>query len=207
MENQPETVMNPRTLVRRALILAALIGAVLTLPACLPVPLGDPAKSVADSRLCGVWEWRDALVNRAVIRQWDQRTYVVDVLTGAYVDDNTTQPRSRSVYKAWLTTLNGQTILTMQPIEIVGVVNGDERPKVYLISRITFENDTLTAAPLDPEFKNLKDVKTPEALEKIVTENTADPKLFVKPIIAVKWTPDQMKGLDKLQETFKEWKP
>ena len=199
--------MNVRTLARRGLELVILFGAMLTLPACLPVPLGDPAKSTADSRLCGVWEWRDALVNRAVIRQWDQHTYVVDVLTGAYVDDATTQPRSRSVYKAWLTNLNGQTFLTMQPIEIVGVVNGDERPKVYLISKIVLENDTLTAHPLDPEFKNLKDVKTPEALEKIVTENTTDPKLFVKPISAVKWSPDQMKGLDKLQEQFRDWKP
>ena len=43
----------------------------LTLSACIPAPVGDPRTSKADSRLVGVWEWRDGLVHRTIFRQWD----------------------------------------------------------------------------------------------------------------------------------------
>ena len=94
------------------------LAALLSVGGCVGVPLGDPAKSTADSRLFGVWEWRDGHINRAVVRPWDQRTYVIDVLTGDPTGDGTAiAPRERNVFKAWLTDVAGQTFLTMQPIE------------------------------------------------------------------------------------------
>jgi hypothetical protein len=122
------------------------------------------------------------------------------------VEDGT-QPRMRVVYKGWLTKVKGQTFLTMEPVETIGAVNGDDRAKVYMVLKVVLEGNTLTASQIDPEFKGVKDLKTSEALERLVAENLEDAKLFVKPIVAVKWTPDQMKGLEKLQETFREWKP
>jgi hypothetical protein len=196
-----------RSLWRRGTIVALAIAGMLGLAACLPVPLGDPAKSKADSRFFGVWEWRDARVNRAVIRPWDERTFIVDVLGGDFLEDGNVRPRERNVFKGWLTEIKGQTFLTLQPIETTGMLNGDSRQAYYINTRVKIEGATLTAMALDPEFKKLKESRDRDALEKIVAENIDDPKLYTAaPIVATHWTVEQMKGLEKLQDTFREWK-
>lgn len=196
-----------RLLRRRGTLVAVALAGMLGLAACLPVPLGDPAKSKADSRFFGVWEWRDARVNRAVIRPWDEHTFIVDVLTGDLVEDGNIRPRERNVFKGWLTDLKGQTFLTLQPIETAGMLNGDSRQAYYITTRVKLEGTTLTAMALDPEFKKLKEARDRDALEKVVTENIDDPKLFTTtPVVATRWTVEQMKGLEKLQDTFREWK-
>ena len=192
---------------RRGTIVAVTLAGLLGLAACLPVPLGDPAKSKADSRFAGVWEWRDGRVHRAIIRPWDERTFVVDVLSGDLAEDGSTKPRARDIYKGWLTEVKGQTFMTLQPVETTGMVNGDARQSYYLVARVKIEGPTLTAMALDPEFKKLKDAPDREALERIVAENIDDPKLLnTAPIVATRWSVDQMKGLEKLQDTFREWK-
>lgn len=191
---------------RSGLVAAVVLAGMLVLAGCLGAPLGDPEKSKADSRLAGVWEWRDGKVHRAVIRQWDERTYVIDVLSGDFAEDGTTRPRERNVYKAWLTAVKGQTFLTMQPIEMVGIVNGDARQRYFIVAKVKVEGSTMTASGIDGNFPGLKDAATPGALEQIISQNLDDPKLFMAPIVATKWSPDQVKGLEKLQEAFKEWK-
>ena len=199
--------MIARSYCRRGTIVAVTLAALLGLAACLPVPLGDPAKSKADSRFAGVWEWRDARVHRAIIRPWDERTFVVDVLSGDFAEDGSTKPRARDIFKAWLTEVKGQTFMTLQPVETTGMVNGDSRQSYYLIARVKIEGPTLTAMALDPEFKKLKDAPDRDALERIVAENIDDPKLLnTAPIVATRWSVDQMKNLEKLQDAFREWK-
>src|SRR3954453_7919952 len=134
------TSMNARGLRSIGRTVPVLLMSMLCLGGCVGVPLGDPAKSTADSRLFGVWEWRDGHINRAVVRPWDQRTYVIDVLTGDPTGDGTAiAPRERNVFKAWLTDVAGQTFLTMQPIGTLGTVNGDDRQPTYLIVRIKLD--------------------------------------------------------------------
>src|SRR2546421_1626782 len=118
---------------RRGVFAAVLLAGLLGLAACLPVPLGDPAKSKADSRFFGVWEWRDGRVHRAIMRPWDERTLIVDILSGDLAEDGTTKPRERDLYKAWLTDIKGQTFMTLQPIETVGMVNGDARQTYFIV--------------------------------------------------------------------------
>ena len=200
--------MNARIPVPRWVVAAALFAVLTALAGCLPFPVGDPAKATADSRLFGVWEWRDAHVNRAVIRPWDRHTYVIDVLTGDPTGDagQTIAPKSRDVFKAWLADIKGQTFLTMQPIDTIGTVNGDDRQPYYIVSRIRLEGTTLTAEAIDPEFKPLKDVKTQADLERLVAANLDNPKLFTPPTTTTRWTTDQMKGLEKLQDSFRNMK-
>ena len=196
--------MNAWSISRRGIVTITLLGLMLGLSSCVGVPVGDPEKSKADSRYVGVWEWRDAQLNRAVIRAWDQKTYVIDVMSG--VDTGTLQPRSRYVYKAWLTDIKGQTFLTMQPADLVGMMNGDERPKYYIVAKVKLDGVTLTAMGLNAEFPKVKEAATAAALEQLIAQNIDDPKLYTTAIVATKWTPEQMKGLDKLVETFKEFK-
>jgi hypothetical protein len=199
--------MIARSFWRRGTIVALALASMLGLAACLPVPLGDPAKSKADSRFFGVWEWRDARVNRAIIRPWDERTFIVDALSGDFLEDGNVKPRERNIFKGWLTEIKGQTFLTLQPIETTGMLNGDSRPAYYIVTRVKLEGATLTAMALDPEFKKLREVRDRDALEKIVAENIDDPKLYTATaIVATHWSVEQMKGLEKLQDTFREWK-
>jgi hypothetical protein len=199
--------MSARTIVGRgSLVLVVLMG-LMGLAGCLPVPLGDPSRSKADSRFFGVWEWRDGRVHRAVIRPWDERTFVVDVLTGELLDDGGTRPRERDVYKAWLTDIQGATFMTLQPIDVIGSVNGDSRASYYIVAKVALRGTTLTATAVDPEYKDLKNCKTREELEKIVTANIDDPKLFTgAPQVMKHWGVEQMQGLEKLQQTFHDWK-
>jgi hypothetical protein len=200
--------MNARFPFRRWVVAAPLVAVLTALAGCLPFPVGDPAKATADSRLFGVWEWRDAHVNRAVIRPWDSHTYVIDVLTGDPTGDTgqTIAPKSRDVFKAWLADIKGQTFLTMQPIDTIGTVNGDDRQPSYIVARIKLEGTTLTIDAVDPQFKPLQDIKTQADLEQLIAANLGNPKLFTSPTIATRWTTDQMKGLEKLQDSFRNMK-
>ena len=197
-----------RTFHRRGLLVALMLAGLLGVAACLPVPLGDPAKSKADSRYFGVWEWRDARVYRAIIRPWDERTFAIDVLTGEIGDDPaTTKPKARDVYKGWLTEVKGQTFLTMQPIETLGMVNGDPRQSYYIVTKVKLDGATMTATPVSNEYEKIRDVKSAAALEKVIADNIDDPKLFQpNSTVLTKWSVEQMKGLEKLQETFQGWK-
>jgi hypothetical protein len=199
--------MSARTIVGRGSLVLVVVAGLMGLAACLPAPLGDPAKSKADSRYFGVWEWRDGRVHRAIIRPWDERTFVVDVLTGELLDDGATRPRERDVYKAWLTDIKGTTFMTLQPIDVIGSVNGDSRPSYFIVAKVALNGMNLTATALDPEYKDLKNCKTREEVEKIVTENINDPKLFTGgPLVIKRWGVEQMQGIEKLQQTFHDWK-
>jgi hypothetical protein len=184
-------------------IAAGLLG----LASCLPVGLGDPEKSKADSRYFGVWEWRDDSVHRALIRPWDERTFVVDVMSSVVKPDGSMAPRERGVFKAWLTDVKGTTFMTLQPIETIGMVNGDSRTPYFLVVKVALEGTTMTAQALDPQYKGLIKCKTREELEKIVSSNLDDPKLLTgTPVVIKRWGVDQMQGLEKLQQTFHDWK-
>jgi len=200
--------MHARTPSRRWIVAAVLVAVLTVLAGCLPFPVGDPAKATADSRLFGVWEWRDAHVNRAVIRPWDRHTYVIDVLTGDPTGETgqAITPRERNVFKAWLADIKGQTFLTMQSIDTIGTVNGDDRQPYYIVSRIKLEGTTLTAQAIDPQFKPLQGIKSQADLEGLIAANLDNPKLFTPPTVTTRWTTEQMKGLEKLQDTFRNMK-
>jgi hypothetical protein len=86
-------------------------------------------------------------------------------------------------------------------------VNGDSRSSYYLVVKVALEGMTLTATSLDPEYKGIKNCKTRDELEKIVSANINDPKLFTgAPVTTTRWGVDQMQGLEKLQQTFHDWK-
>src|SRR5689334_9692340 len=98
----------------RGLMAFILAAGLLGLASCLPVSLGDPDKSKVDARLNGVWEWRDnGKIELAIFQPYDERTYFVDVLTGEAGDAGAIKPLQRDIYKAWLTSVKGETFITM----------------------------------------------------------------------------------------------
>jgi hypothetical protein len=198
--------MTARTFWGRCVFLAVLLAGLLGLCSCLPVPLGDPEKSKVDARFNGVWEWREGGKRYLVVFQpYDERTYFVDALTGEQGEGDVVKPVQRDIYKAWLTMVRGETFLTMAPLEGVGALPG-AKPTKYLVAKVKIQGDTLTAYGIDPEYKKLKDVGTPTALEKMISENLDDTTMFLKPIMATKWDADQVEKLEKIREGFRVWK-
>jgi hypothetical protein len=186
---------------------AAVVVALLLIAGCLPVPLGDPEKSKLDARYTGVWEWRDAgVVNLAVFRPYDGRTWAVDVLTAEPGEGAALKPVRRSTFKAWLTTVKAETFLTMAPLDTVSLLPGESRQKVFLVARVRVDGDMLTARGVDPKYAKLKDVGTATELERIVAANLDDVDLYVKTLVATKWPEDQTPRLEKILEDFAKWK-
>jgi hypothetical protein len=191
---------------RPRVLIAVVLTALLTLASCLPVPLGDPDKSKVDARFNGVWEWRDnGKIEIAVFQPYDEKTFIVDVMTGEPGEGTAIKPLQRDIFKGWLTTVKGETFLTLAPIESVGALPGASAVK-YLVAKVKIEGDTLTAYGIDPNYKKLSDVGTPTALKEMILENMDDPTMFLKPIMTTKWDADQVLRLEKIRETFREWK-
>jgi hypothetical protein len=198
--------MQSKTL-RRLGIGIVLAGALVTLAACLPVPLGDPAKAVADSRFVAAWHWKEdgGRNNVVVIRPWDEHTFVVDAM-GFDGELETPAPKFRMVYKGWLADVKGKTFINLQQIDMVGLLRGEKRQKLFLVAKVEIAGDKLTASGLDPAYDPFKNAATTTDLEKVVAQNMDDVKMWVKPIVATKLGDAQMESLEKLAKKFEEMK-
>ncbi len=168
---------------------------------CLPVPLGDPEKASVDPKLVGAWSWADAgQTNVVILRPWDAHTYVADIM--CYTGDTSAPvPKYREVYKAWLTPVKGQQMITLQPIALVGAAP-EKRTKGYMIARVSVDGDTLTATGLDGGYAGFADVATATQMEKLVTEKFDDVSMWAKPIVATKLLNGSNLDLDKLAKSF-----
>jgi hypothetical protein len=192
---------------RRLGVAAVMIGVMVGLVACLPVPLGDPAKAVADQRYVGAWHWKEegGRNNVASIRAWDEHTFVIDVFMFDG-DLSSPAPKGRAVYKGWLADLKGKTFLNMQQIEFLSPLPGEKRGRHFLVAKVEVAGDQLTATALDGGYDGFKTVTTTSELEKVITQNMDDVKMWSKPIVASKLGEGQMDSLEKLAKKYEEMK-
>jgi hypothetical protein len=199
--------MNRTIAARLVLAVVVLGGALVGLSACLPVPLGDPAKATADDRLVGAWHWKEegGRNNVAAVRKWDERTFLIDVFSYDGELDGAA-PKGRLVFKAWLADVKGKTFLNMQPVETLSILPGEKRQKQFMVSKLELAAEQLTATGLDPSFEAFKDIGTTSDLEKAVAKNMDDVKMWLKPVVAKKLGQGQMEALEKLAKKFEELK-
>jgi hypothetical protein len=143
------------------LLSVPLAAVVLHLGACLPVGAGDPEASRADARLAGTWteineDGSDGDV--VVLLPFDARAYVmrsvkVDRAGGIEIG-------SEGLYKAWLTTIEGVTFFTAQPLYPHDAVPGGKVPGVFVAAVALSEDGTeVEAKAVDPDFEALKPLR------------------------------------------------
>lgn len=164
--------------VRRGLIVAVLAMGLLTLASCFTVPLGDPAQSRVDERLLGHWHNIDMGDETQVVTvsRWDERTYCV--IFRSYLEISAQiVPGKTDIYKAWLTNVGGQTFITMQQMGSTSMGSGD-RP-VYLIARLTVEENQITAQGLQPDADALKSVADSAALAQAIEANLNNESIYL----------------------------
>jgi hypothetical protein len=160
-----------------------LAAVVLFLGGCLPVGLGDPEASKVDPNLAGVWqESKDGLRDDsiAVLVPFDSRSYL---LRFAKLDEAGKVKESQGFYKAWLTTVEGKTFLTAQPLYLKEALDGKHTPG-FVVGRIVLAADRtkLTVRPINGDFPALAPLKklpghvsyaAPAAGEKTLSDDEA----------------------------------
>ena len=196
--------MTTRMVVRRCGLAVSAIAVMVGLVACLPVPLGDAAKAVADAKYVGAWHWKEGERNHvASIRPWDDRTFAVDIMMFEG-DMASPTPKGRLVCKGWLAEVKGKTFLNLQQVEFLNTLPGEKREKYFMIAKLELSGDQLTATGLDGGYEAFKGVATTTELEKVVGEKMDDAKMWAKPIVAKKLGEDQMAALEKLAKKYEE---
>jgi len=198
--------MHWRTVV--GLVVALPVAAILLgIFACLPVPVGDPEKSKVDDKLVGGWIKRsdDAPDSLYVVRAFDARTYLVQ--TFEFDDkDGKIEPKGTGDYKAWLTELGGVRFMTLQPLPIeepMGYMEKDAK-RVWVVMKLETKGADLNIQMVKPDADLLKDVKTREEAEKVLTANAKNADIYGEPVLMRKVTDKDKELVKKVQEAFKE---
>ncbi len=146
------------------LLALPLAAAVLFLDACLPVGVGDPETSKIDPRLVGVWAEieDDGTVGDMVVvlLPFDGRAYVLRTVAVERTSDGVRLKPGEGLYKAWLTTIEGRTFVTAQPLYLREAVGDAKLPGLF-VAALTLSADgaKVEAKGVDPGFEALAPLK------------------------------------------------
>jgi hypothetical protein len=186
-----------------SLPLAALV---LFLGGCLPVGLGDPEASKVDPRLVGVWseaeeEEDDGEDGVVVLLPFDGRAYVLRSVEIERTKDGV-EVKREGLYKAWLTTIEGRTFLTAQPLYLREAVEG-KLPGFFVAQlKLSGDGTTVDVKGVDPSFPALAPLKAlpghmeyepPAAGAKAPTEDEA--RALLRKVIAENLDDDELLSL------------
>lgn len=205
-----------------------LAAVILFVGACFPVGLGDPETSKVDPKLCGTWVDVDEDgegTTAIVLLPFDGRAYVMRVVEFERTDQGVTLRPPEALYKAWLTTIEGVTFLTAQPLYPRDAVPVDKTPG-YIVAALKLSDDgkSIEAHGVNPSFEALATLKTmpgsseyekpPEGtkppteeearalLRKVITANAKNKELYIEDIARYRRTTDKVL-LDALFEGLK----
>lgn len=117
--------MSKRKWLLPMLLSLPLAAVVLFLGGCLPVGLGDPEASKVDPKLVGAWQ--DDGDGVVVLLPFDGRAYLMRTVEVERTDEGVELEPGEGCYKAWLTTIEGRTFLTAQPLYLREAVEVRER--------------------------------------------------------------------------------
>lgn len=161
----------------------------MSLVSCLPVPLGDPEKSVVDPKLTGVWESKEENGGTLIaIAPADSHVYVVQMLGYKKSGDELTVA-NHTTLRAWLTDIKTERFLTAEMLSQMVDLKATE--KGYGTFRLRTKAEGIEVTPLKETFEGFKDVKDAAALAKVVADHLADPAMYAEPSIFRRLNPDK----------------
>lgn len=167
---------------------AVLLGLLLTIGACLPVPVGDPEKSKVDPKLVGAWYAEDDNERTLyVVRAWDARTYLVHFMAIETEEGQEPRLEKQGVWKAWLTEIGGKPFVCMEPRPIkVDLGMKEMETKFWFVARYERKGDKLTLQATDPDHDELKELETTAQAEKIIAAQVDNPDLYMDEPMALR---------------------
>jgi len=184
---------------RRGPVAALLLALVLLslLIGCLPVPVGDPAKSRVDPALSGAWrvtsddaEAEDSQL-LMVLDPYDEHSWLVTLIGLNTADGHapTQAPFSAAnadlfkvgnvgVYKCWLTRIGGETFITWETKTLSETLPA-MAPKQWWVFRVRKSaDDSFYMDNFDYSIDGLDKVTTSKQAEKIIRRHVRDPGFF-----------------------------
>lgn len=156
--------------------------ALLVLASCLPVGLGDPEKSKAQEKYASQWTWETAQTRHLVMLEpWDARTYAMRLIT---VSSRPGEKRAEDgVLKAWLTDIDGQTLMTLEAIPgVTGETSKSD--KRFLVLKLNLTGDRLIATTINPSFPPFESVVSSEELERLIRQHLDNPAAWAEEAIS-----------------------
>lgn len=184
-----------------ALILTPLLMGVL---ACLPVPVGDPEKSLVDPAMSGIWisDGGEGDVSIIMLDPYDKRTWLLSYSSlGPIQSPGETQDadagesvpevsplqllRTRgvkitdtSLWKCWLTTIEDVTFITWESKNLADTLP-EMVPEAWWVFRVRKEGpDILFLDTFNYGVDDLDDVKTSKEAEDIIRRHVNDPEFY-----------------------------
>ena len=183
----------------RTLLVAVLAVVMLGLVSCFSVPLGDPEKSKVQEQYIGAWRW-DGSGQRhlAIIRPWDERTYHVQFIT---INDQEGGRVEQAILKGWLTTVEDETFFTLQDVQALAPLPGEEAETRYLVLRLQLASDRLIATSLNPSFPPFEGIVSPEEFARLIAEHQDDRAMWAEqPITARRAQAEELAAFAKARD-------
>jgi hypothetical protein len=156
--------------------------------ACLPAPVGDPEKSKIDENLAGIYQQvpQDPAskdVNLAILKPWDSRTYMLNYMVLGKQNDKETHELKH--FKVWLTTIEGKTFLTAQPMDDLQFALGKDEQAAepfWAVLRIDKVPSGLELRMLNRNSEFLKNLTKQAEIEAAIKAHVSDNDLYAEPV-------------------------
>ena len=150
------------------IVVACVVLLALGAVGCLEIPLGSADQSTIDPRVIGFWQTDEdnGKTDLVSVEAADQHVLLIQMYTFRQADDGIHR-EAQSAYIAWLTTVAGQTFITIEmrdPLEVFK--NEADRKRVYMVSQLTFSNDEVSLRQIKDDMA--KTARTPEELARRV---------------------------------------
>jgi hypothetical protein len=188
-----------RTLLAVA-IFVPLAAILLVTFACLPVPVGDPDKSRVDPALAGIYRVESKTPDSkqmAVVRPWDDKTYLVLFLQTQ--KNQGKEEQQISAYKAWLTPIAEKTFMTLQPMEDAkALLQAPEKP-YWVVMRLDKTDKDLEVRVVNSDSEFLKGLTKKEEFEAAIKAHVSDTGLYHDAIEFKKLGKDDQAFIDDMQ--------
>jgi hypothetical protein len=196
-----------RTLLAIALSLPLAVILLATF-ACLPAPVGDPEKSRVDESLTGIYQGvaKDADskdVALAILRPWDAKTYFLNYMV--YGKEEKKDQHAMRLFKAWLTTIEGKTFLTCQPVDDTEFALGkdaSEKQSYWVVLRVDKVAAGLDVRMVTPDSAFVKGLKTQAEIEAAIKAHVSDNELYGDPLTFKKLGKDDKDLIDSVLKQY-----
>jgi len=174
--------------------------------ACLPVPIGDPAKSKIDPALTGVYRAvpanpADKVTELAILRPWDERTYLLEYLQSGIKDGK--EVRQIQHFRAWITIIADKTFITAEPADDLRFAFGDDGSKPYwVVLRVDQVPGGLEVRMVKPDSEYLKNATKREDFEAAIKAHVSDVPLYTDTLSFKKLGKEDQAQVDEVLSKF-----
>ncbi|GIW75263.1 MAG: hypothetical protein KatS3mg104_0326 [Phycisphaerae bacterium] len=170
---------------------------------CLPTYVGDPETAVVDPKLIGLWHRQDETGNDVwAVHRMNDHNYLIQ----SYRVENSADKRvirSSLMFRGWVSTIAGQTFLSLETYSVPMLQNPDAMNNRYIVARINLDEEQVRVRGINPEFLKGQSTNGPQDLEKLIQDNLENPQLYAQELVYQKVTPMNQDNLKSVIDVIR----